>query len=76
MQQMSDSCSNKCQTALDDSGNLAQMNSCMELEIHANMPIVGKQCFILAETGKTVDVNPFTPKYKALTARLVDTALQ
>ena len=40
------------------------------------MPIMGKQCFILAETGKIVNVNPFSPKYKVLTTRLVDTALQ
>ena len=55
MQQMSDGRSNNVGAALDDSGNLAQTNSRTELDTHANMPVVGKQCFILAETGKTVD---------------------
>ena len=47
-----------------------------ELDSHANMPVVGANAYILAETGKRVDVSPFTPDYKPITAPLVDAALQ
>ena len=43
-----------------------------ELDSHANMPVVGKHAYIIAETGKKVDVSPFTPDYKPLTVPLVD----
>ena len=43
-----------------------------ELDSHANMPVVGKHAYIIAETGKKVDVPPFTPDYKPLTIPLVD----
>ena len=32
-----------------------------ELDSHANMPVAGQHAYILAESGKYVDVNPFTP---------------
>ena len=48
------------------------VESCMELDSHANMPVVGKHAYIIAETGKKVDVSPFTPDYKPLTVPLVD----
>ena len=43
-----------------------------ELDSHANMPVVGKHAYIIAKTGKKVDVSPFTPDYKPLTVPLVD----
>ncbi len=46
-----------------------------ELDSHANMPVVGRHAYILAETGKSVDVSPFTPDYKPLVAKLVDAAV-
>ena len=48
------------------------VESHMELDSHANMPVVGKHAYIIAETGKKVDVSPFTPDYKPLTVPLVD----
>ena len=48
------------------------VESCMELDSHANMPVVGKHAYIIAKTGKKVDVSPFTPDYKPLTVPLVD----
>ena len=48
---------------------------CTELNSHANMPVLGQHTFILNDTGRTVEVNPFTPQYKAMTARLVDGVL-
>ena len=47
-----------------------------ELDSHANMPVVGKHAYIIAETGKTVDVSPFTPDYKPLTVPLVDATIK
>ena len=46
-----------------------------ELNSHVNMPVLGRHTFILNDTGRTVEVNPFTPQYKAMTARLVDGVL-
>ena len=46
-----------------------------ELDSHANMPVLGRHTFILNATGRTVEVNLFTPQYKVMTARLVDGAL-
>ena len=48
----------------------------MELDSHANMPVVGKHAYIIAETGKKVDVSPFTPDYKPLTVPLVDATMK
>ena len=49
-----------------------RVESCTKLDSHANMPVVGKHAYIIAETGKKVDVSPFTPDYKPLTVPLVD----
>ena len=51
---------------------VTRVESCTELDSHANMPVVGKHAYIIAETGKKVDVSPFTPDYKLLTVPLVD----
>ena len=48
----------------------------MELDSHTNMPVVGKHAYIIAETGKKVDVSPFTPDYKPLTVPLVDAMIR
>ena len=45
----------------------SNVESHTELDSHANMPVVGKHAYIIAETGKKVDVSPFTPDYKLLT---------
>jgi len=47
-----------------------------ELNSHANMPVLGKNCLILSDTGKLVDVNPFTPDYESMTVQIVDAAIQ
>ena len=51
---------------------ITHVESHTELDSHANMPVVGKHAYIIAETGKKVDVSPFTPDYKPLTVPLVD----
>ena len=47
-----------------------------KLDSDANMPVVGKHAYIIAETGKMVDVSPFTPDYKPLTVPLVDATIK
>ena len=47
-----------------------------ELDSHVNMPVVRKHAYIIAKTGKKVDVSSFTPDYKPLTVPLVDATLK
>ena len=62
------------ETRVNEMTRAKEMNveSHTELDSHANMPVVGKHAYIIAETGKNVDVSPFTPDYKPLTMPLVD----
>ena len=46
-----------------DSVSMQDEVSRTELDSHANMPVIGRHAYVLAETGKTVDVSPFTPDY-------------
>ena len=52
--------------------NEMNVESCMELDSHMNMPVIGKHAYIIAETGKKVNVSPFTPDYQPLMVPLVD----
>ena len=56
--------------------NEMNVESRMELDSHANMPVVGKHAYIIAKTGKEVDVSPFTPDYQPLTVPLVDATVR
>ena len=47
-----------------------------ELDSHANMPVIGRNSYVINWTGKTVDVSPFAPHYSSTTAELVDAALK
>ena len=51
------------------------MNHQTELDSHANMPVIGKNAYILSKIGETVDVAPFTP-HKPISVELVDAALK
>ena len=53
-----------------------RVESHTELDSHVNMPVVGKHAYIIAETGKKVDVSPFTPDYELLTIPLVDATVK
>ena len=53
-----------------------RVESRTELDSHANMPVVGKHAYIIAETGKKVGMSPFTPDYKPLTVPLVDATVK
>ena len=47
-----------------------------ELDSHANMPVIGRNAYLLSKLGETVDVAPFTPDYKPISVELVDAALK
>ena len=47
-----------------------------ELDSHANMPVIGRNAYILSKIGETVDVALFTPDYKPISVELVDAALK
>ena len=48
----------------------------LELDSHANMPVVGSGAYILAHSGKTVDVSAYNPDYESMKIPVVDAALQ
>ena len=56
--------------------NEMNVESHTELDSDANMPVVGKHAYIIAQTGKKVTVSPFTPDYQPLTVPLVDAAVR
>ena len=56
--------------------NEMNVESHMELDSNANMPVVGKHAYIIAETGKKIDVSPFTPDYQPLTVPLVNATVR
>ena len=67
---------NKLVAALDDLEMNTNEESRSELDSHANMAVIGKHAYILAEIGKTLEVNLFTLTYKPIKAPIVDAALQ
>ena len=56
--------------------NNASVESRMELDSHANMPVVGKHAYILSDTGCTADVKSYNPQYEAMVIPIVDAAIQ
>ena len=67
-------------SAVSEEMRVNEMGTCVksrtELDSHANIPVVGKHAYIIAKTGKKVDVSPFTPDYKPLTVPLVDATVK
>ena len=51
-------------------------DSCTELESHDNMPVVGKNLYVLSDTVQTEDINSFTPDHKTLVNPVVDVAIK
>ena len=61
---------------LDRTMVMEDHESRMELDSHANMPVIGSQAYIINWSGKLADVSPFTPDYKTLKdILLVDAAI-
>ena len=47
-----------------------------DLDSHANMPVVGRNAYIISDTGRIADVNPFTPDYAStMRISIVDAAV-
>lgn len=46
-----------------------------ELDSHANMPVVGRNAFILSETGCKAEVSAYTPDYEPKKIPIVDAAV-
>jgi hypothetical protein len=51
-------------------------NSRLELDSHANMPIVGCESLVIDDLGVNVDVSPFSPDYPSMQVKLVDAVVQ
>ena len=48
----------------------------LELKSHANMPVAGRGAYIVAHSGKTVDVQAYNPHSESKQIPIVDTTLQ
>ena len=52
------------------------IKSSIELNSHANMPVVGALAYIISDTGETADVNAYSPEYESRNLKIVDAALK
>ena len=51
-------------------------DSCIDIDSRANIPVMGKHSYSMADTGQTSDVNAFTPDHKKLVIHVVDEAIK
>ena len=69
-----------CLVTNDEDGDLdgdLEKESRTDLDSHANMAVVGRNATVLAETGNSVDVNPFAPDCNSLKqVKIVDAAVR
>jgi hypothetical protein len=56
--------------------NGMEEDSRTELDSHANMPVVGRHAYVMSDTGRIADVNPFTPDYNPMQIPIVDAAIR
>ena len=54
----------------------SNVESRMELDSHANMPVLGNGAYILGHTGQTADVTAYSPEYESMQIPIVDAAVQ
>ena len=47
-----------------------------ELDSHANMPVVGRGALVVEQSGRTVEVSPFTPDCKPIEVEVVNAIIQ
>jgi hypothetical protein len=40
------------------------------------MPVMGRDALVVSDTGRVMEVNPFTPDYDAIRVKLVDAVLK
>lgn len=58
------------------SNNPIDNNSRLELDSHANMPVVGCESLVIVDLGINVDVCPFSPDYPSMQVKLVDAVVK
>jgi hypothetical protein len=51
------------------------ISSRTELDSHANMPVVGRNAYVISRSGEMADVSPFSPDYKSMAIPIVDAAV-
>ena len=59
----------------EDYGEI-ENSSRTELDTHANILVVGSECYIIAHTGKTAKVHPYRPDYEAKDIPIIHVAVQ
>ena len=47
----------------------------LELDSHANMPVVGRGTYIVAHTGRTADLQAYNPDYESMQIPIFDASL-
>ena len=52
-----------------------EVHSRTELDSHANMVVVGRNCYVLQDTQRKANVSAFSPNYETLELPIVDAAL-
>ena len=57
------------------SANNSSPHAKTELDSHANMAVLGKNCFVFEESGKTCQVSAFSPSIAASTLPIVDAVI-
>jgi hypothetical protein len=60
----------------DEMEYMEDENSRTELDSHANMPVIGRNAYIISDTGMTAGLSPFTPDYSSMRIKIVDAAVQ
>ena len=44
----------------------------MELDSHANMPVIGRNAYVIRDSGRKASVTPYSPEYQAKELSIVD----
>ena len=57
-------------------GQETRRESRMELDSHANMPVIGREALVVEQSGRTVEVSPFIPDYKPIKVEVVNAVVQ
>ena len=60
----------------EEATDMDEEESRTELDLHANIPVVGRNAYIMSDTGRIADVNPFTPDYASMQTSIVDAAIR
>ena len=54
---------------------IQNLDSRTEIDSHANMPVVGHNCYILSDSDTFAEVNAFSPDYKTKKILIVDASV-